>query len=113
MGASTAEGVYKNGDKIVKLTIAHLGPMGAMAGLAAAAGVNSSKEDSNGYQRAKTVDGRMITEELDRSAKTAQYAIIGKNGATVTAEASGGASADDAKAAVEAVGVQRVEALGG
>lgn len=113
MGASTAEGVYKNGDKTITVTIAHLGPMGAMAGLAAAAGVNANREDANGYERIKSVDGRTITEELDRAGNTAKYAIIGKNGAAVTAEATGGASADDARAAVDAIGVKQVEALGG
>jgi hypothetical protein len=113
MGAATVEGVYRNGDKTIHLTIAHLGPMGAMAGLAAAAGVNTNREDANGYERARTVDGRVITEEVNKSANTAKYGIIGRKGAAVTVEGSGGVSVDEARAAVEAVGLDRVEALGG
>jgi hypothetical protein len=112
MGAATSEGTYRNGDKTIRLSVTSLGPMGAMAGIAAAAGVNSNREDSNGYERARTVDGRMITEELDRGSNTAKYAIIGKKGVTVSAEGSGGVSVDEARAAVEAIGIARLEALG-
>jgi Yip1 domain len=112
VGAATAEGAYRRGDSTIHLTVVHLGPMGAMAGLAAAAGVNANREDANGYERTRTVDGRVLTEEVNRSAKTAKYAIIGKKGAAVTVEGTN-ISIEEARAAAETVRVEAVEALGG
>lgn len=112
MGASTAKATYTRGGAQIELTVVHMGGMAAMASMAGAMGVTANREDANGYEKANSVDGRLMTEELDRSANTAKFAIVGKNGAAVTAEGAGGVTVDEAKAAVAAVNVERVEALG-
>lgn len=113
MSASTAEAVYKRGEAELRITAMDMGPMGAMASMAGAMGVNANRQDSNGYERTNTVDGRLVTEEVNNSAKSAKYAIVGKSGAVLTADGSGGASMDDVKAAVAAIGIERLEALTG
>ena len=108
MGASEAEGVYRAGDARLELSVVHLGPMGGIAGMAGAMGVNQSERNADGYSRTNTVDGRVITERVNTAQGSATYAVIGR-GVGVTAEGSGGVSIDQARAAVETVGVARLE----
>jgi hypothetical protein len=70
--------------------------------------VQQSRQDADGYSRTRTVDSRVINEEVSNSAGTASYGVIGR-GVAVTAEGSGGVSIDQARAAVEAVGIERLE----
>jgi hypothetical protein len=113
MQVASAEGVYKRGDAELQVNVIDMGAMGAMASMAGALGVNANHQDANGYERAATINGRLVTETVDNGARTAKYAIVGKSGASVTVDASGGASIEDAKAALNAVGIERLEALTG
>ena len=113
MGASQAEGEYAKGDAHITLTVMSMGGMAGMASMVGAMGVQGSQESADGYEHVQSNDGRTITEEVSHSANTAKYGVLGHNGAVVTADGSGGASVDDVHAAVNAVGVERVEALVG
>ncbi len=108
LGAANAEGVYQNGDARISLNLVHMGAMGALTAAAGAANVQQSRQDEDGYARTQTIDGRIITEEVSKSAGTARYGVVGA-GLAVTAEASGGATIEQARAAVEALGVERLE----
>ncbi|MDX2276731.1 MAG: Yip1 family protein [Hyphomonadaceae bacterium] len=108
MNASQAEAVYTRGDARMTVTIVHMGAMGGLASMAGAMGVQQSRQDADGFSRTNTVDGRVITEELSRSANHASYGVVGR-GVALTAEGSG-ITVEEARAAVEAIGVQRVEA---
>lgn len=108
MNASQAEAVYERGDARMTVTLVHMGAMGGLASMAGAMGVQQSRQDADGYSRTNTVDGRVVTEEMSRSANHASYGVMGR-GVALTAEGSG-ITVDEARAAVEAIGVQRVEA---
>jgi hypothetical protein len=95
-----AEAVYTRGDSRLTLQITDTGAAGAFAGLAAAANVQSSRETADGYERTQTVNGRMVTEEVNRTSRTAHYQImstnrimIDANGTNVTIEEVQGAVA--------------------
>lgn len=109
MGVTQAEGVYSRGDAQVTLTLVNMGQMGGIASMAGAMGVTETRQDADGYSRTNTVDGRMVTEQMSRSSGTASYGVVGR-GVAVTAEGRG-VSVDDVRAAVEAVGVQRLEQM--
>lgn len=111
-GASQAEGVYQNGEARLTLTVVDMGAMGALAAVAGAAGIQQSRQDADGYARTNTVDGRVISEEVSQSAGTVSYSVTGR-GIVVTAQGSGGVTIEQARAAVEAVGVQRLEQQAG
>jgi hypothetical protein len=108
MNASQAEAVYERGEARMTVTLVHMGAMGGIASMAGAMGVQQSRQDADGYSRTNTVDGRVVTEEMSRSANHASYGVVGR-GVALTAEGSG-ISIDEARAAVEAIGVQRLEA---
>jgi len=108
MGTASAEGVYQNGDARLRVTIVHMGAMGAFAGLAAGANVQQNRQDADGYARTQTVDGRIYSEEVSNSSRSASYNVIGR-GVSLSAEGSNGVSLDQARAAVETIGVQRLE----
>jgi len=109
MGAAGVEGQYQNGSNAeLRVTIVHMGAMGGLASMAGAMNVTESHQDANGYRRVNTVDGRLITEEASTSGGTVSYAVIGQ-GVAVTVEGSNGATIDQARAAVETIGVQRLE----
>ncbi len=113
MGAAQAEGVYENGGARLDVTVMHMGAMGAMATLATAANVQENRQDADGYSRTRTVDGRVYNEEVSNSGGSASYGVIGR-GVTITAEGRGGVTIDQARAVVEAIGVERLEReLGG
>ena len=111
MGASQAEAVYQRGDARMTVTVVHMGAMGGIAAMAGAMGVQESRQDADGYSRTNTVDGRVITEEMSRGSNHASYGVIGR-GVAVTAQGNG-VTIDEARAAVETIGVQRLEAAAG
>jgi hypothetical protein len=108
MGMAQAEGVYTNGDAQLRLTVVQTGAMGAIAGMAAGMNVQENRQDADGYARTQTIDGRVYTEEVNNSGRSASYGVIGR-GVAVTAEGSNGVTLDQARAAVETIGVQRLE----
>lgn len=108
MGTSQAEGEYTSGDQTLRITIVHTGAVGDLAAMGAMANVQQSHEDADGYARTSTVDGRIYAEEMSRSGRSAKYAVVG-HGIMISAEGSGGVLPDQARAAVESIGVQRLE----
>jgi hypothetical protein len=81
--------------------------MGALAGMATGMNVQENRQDGDGYARTQTIDGRIYSEEVDNKASSASYGVIGR-GIAVTAEGTN-ITLDQARAAVETVGVQRLE----
>ncbi|MGE0596467.1 MAG: Yip1 family protein [Hyphomonadaceae bacterium] len=108
VNASQAEAEYQNGDARMTVTVVHLGSMGGLTAMAGAMNVSESRQDADGYSRTNTVDGRVYSEEMSRSANTARFGIVGR-GVAVTAEGAG-ITVDQARAAVETIGIARVEA---
>ncbi len=108
MGTAQAEGVYRNGDAGLTVTVVHMGAMGGIAAMAGAMNVQENRQDADGYARTQTIDGRMFTEEMSNSGGSVKYGVVG-HGVAVTVEGTGGVTMDQARAAVETIGVQRLE----
>jgi len=108
MGMAQAEGVYSNGDAELRVTVVQTGAMGALAGMAAGMNAQENRQDADGYARTQTIDGRIYNEEVSNSGRSASYGVIGR-GVAVTAEGTNGVTLDQARAAVETIGVQRLE----
>ena len=71
-----AEAVYESGDGRITLTVTDLGDMAALGNLAGALGVQSSRENDDGYERIGRVDGRMTTELWSRSSREGEYGVM-------------------------------------
>lgn len=107
---SQAEATYEKPGANLRLQVTDLGGAGALAGMASAFKVKSSKETATGYERVDTIDGRLTQESYDRSAKSGEYSVL--VGERFMVEARGeGVTMDELKAAVNAVGVSRLESL--
>jgi hypothetical protein len=107
-GMAQAEGLYRSGDAELRLTVVQTGAMGAVATMAAGMNVQENRQDGDGYARTQTIDGRIYSEEVSNNGGNASYGVVGR-GVAVTAEGTGGVTLDQARAAVETVGVQRLE----
>ena len=107
---SNAEGVYTKGESRITLTVTDIAAAGAFAALGSAFGVQSDRETANGYEKVHMVDGHMVTEEWDNSAKSGKYGVMVANRFIVQAEGAG-AQMDDLKAAVAAVGPDKLAGL--
>lgn len=106
---SEAEAEYAKGEANLRLQVTDLGQAGALAGMAGAFKVKSSKETSTGYEKMGVVNGRMTQESYDRSDKSGEYSVLVGERFMVQARGNG-VSMDELKAAVEAVGLSRLEA---
>lgn len=107
---SQAEAEYAKGEARLRLQVTDLGAAGALAGMASAFNVNSSKETSTGYEKVGKVGGRMTQESYDRASKHGEYSVL--VGDRFMVEAKGdGVTMDDLKAAVGAVDAGRLEGL--
>lgn len=106
---SQAEAQYTRGESNLKLQVTDIGQAGALASIAGAVNMKSSKETATGYEKTGVVDGRMTQESYDRQAKSGEYSVL--VGERFMVEASGnGVTMEELKAAVEAVGISRLEA---
>ena len=108
MGGATA--VYEAGEKRLEVSIADLGAMGALGGMAGAFNATSTKETSDGYERTHMVDGRMTVEKFSRGDKTASYGTMVANRFMLSVDGRN-ATPEEVKAAADAIGVARVEAV--
>jgi hypothetical protein len=107
---STAEASYAKGDAHLQLEVTDMGAAGAIAGMAGAFNVKSTKDTATGYERVGKIDGRMTQESYDRESKHGEYSVL--VGERFMVQATGdGASVDELKAAVGAVGIGRLESL--
>ncbi len=106
---SRAEGTYEQSGKRFTLSIADMSAMGAMAALSAAMGVESNREDADGYERTTNRDGALQVEKWRNAGNGSFGAMIGNR---FFVEAEGDADGiDDLKAAVAGIDQGRLLAL--
>jgi hypothetical protein len=105
-----AEATYEKAGANLRLQVTDLAEAGALAGMASAFKVKSSKETSTGYERVDTIDGRLTQESYDRSARSGEYSVLVAERFMVEARGDG-VTMEELKAAVNAVGVGRLESL--
>ncbi|MBX3482275.1 Yip1 family protein [Phenylobacterium sp.] len=106
---SQVEARYEKGDSAIRVQITDIGGAGAIAGMMGAFKMKSSKESATGYEKYGNVGGRMTHESYDRASKHGEYGVL--VGERFMVEAKGdGASMDELKDAVDAVGLPRLEA---
>ncbi|MCX7863818.1 MAG: YIP1 family protein [Novosphingobium sp.] len=102
---SASEGTYRSGTNRFTLSVTDMHAAGAIAGIAGAFGVEHEREDADGYERTRKVDGQMQTEQWNTSTKSGKFGRIVAGRFMV--EASGNAqSIDELKAAVAAIDEQ-------
>lgn len=106
----SAKANYTKGDARITLSLMDMGAMGAFAALGGIFGASASEETETSYNKLGEVDGRMTIEEFNRQTNSGKYATIVDNRIMIEAEGAG-ATMDELKAAVQAVGLDRVEAL--
>ena len=110
VSTSKVEAEYTKDSAHITLSVTDLAAMGAFAGLAGTMGVESTRQTASGYEKVGKVDGRLTTEDWDTGAKSGKYRVLVANRLMI--EADGAApSIDVLKAAVGAVGPDRLEAL--
>lgn len=106
-GASQASATYASGAAKLTLSITYLGDAGANAVIGAARRQLSPRQDEAGYARAQVIEGRLAAEDVSGAA--INYVMVGRRLA-VNVAGEGGASIDHARAAVETIGMTRLEA---
>jgi hypothetical protein len=109
-GGSNAEATYRNGETQVTLRITDLAAAGSFAAMAGAINVQSSEQTATGYKKVSTINGMLTTEKYDNQTKSGDYSVIVANRFAIEAEGEG-VSMDVLKAAVAAIGLDRVAAL--
>lgn len=107
-GAPQAEGVYLREQGRMVVTITHLGQRGAIDAVDGAYRALTPRQDETGYARHQMTDGRLVAENVAGAA--IGYTIIGR-GVAISIAGSGGVTMDDARAAVDTIGIGRMEAL--
>ncbi|MFN3463845.1 MAG: YIP1 family protein [Terricaulis sp.] len=107
-GISRADSVYRQGDATLSVAIIQYSSSVDPAAFAALLDVRASGRHEGGYARSQSIDGRLYAEDV--GAQTARYVVIGR-GVVMIAE--GGVTMDQARAAVETIGLQRLEAMFG
>jgi hypothetical protein len=100
-----AEGVYRSADAELRLTVMQTGEVEGLMSIAS--GVAEAPNTADGYRRIQTIDGRIYAEQVDAAVSSASYTVIGR-GVAMIAEGTN-LTLDQARAAVDTIGVQRLE----
>jgi hypothetical protein len=107
---SNAQATYSSSDVHVTVTITDLGAAAGLTAFATAINVQSDKQTASGYEKVSTINGRLTKESYDTQSKSGEYSTVVGNRFSVEAQGSG-VSIDVLKAAVAAVGPDRLDAL--
>ncbi|MEZ5956741.1 MAG: Yip1 family protein [Hyphomonadaceae bacterium] len=107
-GVSRADGVYRRGDVTLSVVLIQFSANVESQALAELLEVKPGGPTEGGYNRTQTIDGRFYAEEVRET--SSRYVVIG-HGVILISE--GGVTMDQARAAVETIGLQRLEGLFG
>lgn len=107
-GVSRADGVYRGGAATLSVAIIQYSANVEPAALATLLEIKPDGVTESGYNRTQSIDGRFYAEEV--SAGASRYVVIGRG---VIMIAQGGVTMDQARAAVETIGLQRLETMFG
>jgi hypothetical protein len=110
VGGSQAQGRYERDGQSFALSVTDMAALGAMASLGAAVGVQSNREDADGYERTRTIDGELVTEKWNRTRKSGEYGTTVASRFMVKAEG----TADDIavlKGAVDSIDSGKLRSL--
>ncbi len=77
MGGSQAEARYVAGESAVELKVIDLASAGALAAMASAMKIETSRETADGYEKAGTVDERFVTEKWNKDGKGTYSELVG------------------------------------
>jgi hypothetical protein len=110
IGGAEAEATYESGDSHIRLQLTDMAAAGAIAALGSALNVESSRQTADGYEKSGNVDGRMTSEKWNNASHDGSYSVVVGNRFMVEAEGKV-AGVDTLKQAVNAVGIERLEAL--
>ena len=108
--ASNAEATYQNGGAQITLKLTDLGAAGSFAAMASAVSAHSEEHTATGYKKVSTEGGMLTTEKYDNQSRSGEYSVIVANRFSIEADGTG-VDMDALKAAVAAVGPDRVAAL--
>ncbi|HEX3408225.1 MAG TPA: Yip1 family protein, partial [Caulobacteraceae bacterium] len=109
-GASNAQATYQNGGANITLKLTDLGAAGSFAAMASAVSAHSEEQTATGYKKVSTEGGVLTTEKYDNQSRSGEYSVIVANRFSIEADGSG-VGMDALKAAVAAVGPDRVATL--
>lgn len=107
-GISRADGVYVQDGARFAVSIIQFASNVDPAAFATVLAIKRDGARGDGYARTQSIDGRLFAEEV--AGESSRYIVIGR-GVVVVAE--GGVTMDQARAAVETIGLQRLEAMFG
>jgi len=90
MKGSSATARYSDGANArIRIEIADLGSISGLAALAGKFDPNMEKETATGYERTKRIDGQLVHERFDRSAKSGAVGVLVADRFSVSVEGSG------------------------
>lgn len=107
-GVSRSDAVYRDGVATLSVSIIQFSSAVDPAAFAAMLAVQADGTVEDGYNRTQSIDGRFYGEEV--RASSSRYVVIGR-GVVMTAQ--GGVTMDQARAAVETIGLERLEGMFG
>lgn len=107
-GVSRADAVYRQSEATLTVSLIQFSNDIDPAALAAQLAVAPDGVADGGYNRTQTIDGRFYAEEVRPD--SSRYLVIGRG---VVSIAAGGVTMDQARAAIETIGQQRLEAMFG
>lgn len=107
-GVSRADAVYVKESARLRVSVIQFASSIDPAAAATMLRVTPDGQQENGYTRTQSIDGRLFSEEV--AGDTSRYVVIGR-GIVMIAE--GQATMDQARAAIETIDLQRLEAAFG
>lgn len=110
MNTASARASYTRGEGQFDLSVTDLGGAAAFAQLGSAFNVNHSEQTGGKYERVGNVGGRLTSERYDAADRSGAYSVVVAERFMVEAEGHNVAMTD-LKAAVSAVGFNRLEAM--
>ena len=106
---SSAQSRYGEGDRAIDLEVVDSGGMSGLLGFASWASAMEEKQDDDGYERTRKVDGRLVHEKASKRGPN-EFAVVLGNRFMVTATGHG-VPIDELKSAVGTLDLARLESL--